>query len=259
MKMIEVNHLRFKYRKNDKAVLNDLSFGVERGTVNVLIGLNGSGKTTLIKTLAGLLDGYSGEILIDGKDLSQIKIPDRAKIVSYVAQRNGTIDDFLVREYLLFARVGRLHFYESPRAIDEREMEKCAERFGFTHLLNKRLGEISGGERQIVSICSAILQDTDIVILDEPTSALDIKNQHMVLSIIKSIATERDKTFVLSSHNPNHALFLESNVILLQDGKISISGPSSEIITPSTLKTVYGDSLCLSCELPYKEVSFKAN
>ena len=89
MKMIEVKNLSFKYNKNGKTVLDGVSFDIEKGTVNVLIGLNGSGKTTLIKTLAGLLKDYSGEIILDGKNLSDIKVSDREKIMSYVAQRNN--------------------------------------------------------------------------------------------------------------------------------------------------------------------------
>ena len=224
-----------------------------------IVGRNGSGKTTLIKTLAGLLENYSGEIVLDGKKLSEIKIQDRAKIMSYVAQRNNSVDDFLVREYLLFGRVNKLSFFSSPKKEDEDEMLKCAERFKITHLLDKKLGEISGGERQIVSICSAIIQDTDLVILDEPTSALDIKNQHTVLSIIKEIASECGKTFILSSHNPNHALFLDSNVILLQNGKTSVIGNAKEIITKESLSEIYGDNLCYSKDLSYDEVSFKSN
>ena len=257
MKMIEVKNLSFKYNKDGKTVLDNLSFTIEKGTVNVLIGLNGSGKTTLIKTLAGLLENYSGEIVLDGKKLSEIKIPDRAKIMSYVAQRNYSIDDFLVREYLLFGRVNKLSFFSSPKKEDEEEMLKCAERFKITHLLDKKLGEISGGERQIASICSAIIQDTDLVILDEPTSALDIKNQHTVLSIIKAIANKCGKTVILSSHNPNHALFLDSNVILLQNGKTSVIGSAKEIITKEKLFEIYGENLCYSNELQYREISFK--
>ena len=179
--------------------------------------------------------------------------------MSYVAQRNNSVDDFLVREYLLFGRVNKLSFYSSPKKEDEDEMLKCAERFKITHLLDKKLGEISGGERQIVSICSAIIQDTDLVILDEQTSALDIKNQHTVLSIIKDIASECGKTFILSSHNPNHALFLDSNVILLQNGKTSVIGNAKEIITKESLSEIYGDNLCYSKDLSYDEVSFKSN
>ena len=257
MKMIEVKDLSFRYDKSGSLVLDGLSFHIEKGTINVLIGLNGSGKTTLIKTLAGILEGYSGEVLLNGKKLSEIKIPDRARIMSYVAQRNSTIDDFSVREYLLFGRVNKLSFYSSPKKEDEEAMLECAERFNITYLLDKKLGEISGGERQIVSICSAIIQDTELVILDEPTSALDIKNQHRVLSIIKEIANECGKTFILSSHNPNHALFLDSNVMLLHSGKASVSGSAKEIIKKEILREIYGEKLCCSSELPYEEMSFK--
>jgi iron complex transport system ATP-binding protein len=258
MKMIEVKDLSFRYHKNSKNVLDNLSFAIEKGVVNVLIGLNGSGKTTLIKTLAGLFDNYIGEILLNGKNLREIKIKERAKIISYVAQRNTSVDDFLVREYLLFGRVNKLSFYSFPKKEDEEEMIKCAQRFNISHLLDKKLGEISGGERQIVSICSAIIQNTDVVILDEPTSALDIKNQHKVLSIIKEIASEQKRTFILSSHNPNHALFLDSNVMLLQNGKITMNGNAKGTIVKEKLSGVYGENICYSSELPYNEITFKS-
>ena len=110
MKMIEVKDLVFKYRKNGKTVLDKLSFDIEKGSVNVLIGLNGSGKTTLIKTLAGLHSGYVGDIVIAGRELSEIGIKERSRIISYVAQKNNSGDDFTVKEYLIFGRVNRLNF-----------------------------------------------------------------------------------------------------------------------------------------------------
>ena len=130
------------------------------------------------------------------------------------------------------------------------------ERFGIEHLSEKRLGELSGGERQIVSICASMAQDTKVVILDEPCSALDIVNQDKVLSILKSIAEEDNKTIVLSTHNPNHALYLNSNVVLMKDGKIADSGCAREVITPDRLRTIYGGRVCYSCVLPYHEISF---
>ena len=256
MKMIDVKELSFKYQKKGKLVLDKLNFSCEKGTVNVLIGLNGSGKTTLIKILAGLLENYQGEVFIDGKDLKGLSIKERAKKMAYVAQRSNAVDDFPVMDYLLFGTVNKMNFYQSPQEEDKKKVLDCAEEFGITYLLDKKLGEISGGERQIVSICAAIVQDTNLVILDEPTSALDIKNQHAVLSIIKRIAKEQGKTFILSSHNPNHALYLSSNVFLLRHGKIVAQGQAEDIINIEALKTVYGEDICYSAELPYKEISF---
>ena len=256
MKMIDVKKLSFRYQKKGKLVLDKLSFSCEKGTVNVLIGLNGSGKTTLIKTIAGLLENYQGEVFIDGKDLKGLSIKERAKKMAYVAQRSNAVNDFPVLDYLLFGTANKMNFYQSPKEEDKKRVLDCAKQFGITHLLDKKLGEISGGERQIVSICAAIVQDTNLVILDEPTSALDIKNQHAVLSIIKKIAKEQGKTFILSSHNPNHALYLSSNVFLLRSGTIVAQGRAEDIINIEALKTVYGEDICYSVELPYKEISF---
>lgn len=254
--MIEVKNLSFKYQRKGKLVLDKLNFSCEKGTVNVLIGLNGSGKTTLIKTIAGLLENYQGEVYIGDKNLKELSIKERAKRMAYVSQRSNSVDDFPVLDYLLFGTVSKMNFYQSPKEEDKKKVLDCAEEFGITHLLDKKLGEISGGERQIVSICGAIVQDTDLIILDEPTSALDIKNQNKVLSLIKKIAKEQGKTFILSSHNPNHALYLESNVVLLKDGRILKEGQASEIIITDILKNIYGDNIEYSKNLPYQEVSF---
>lgn len=150
-----------------------------------------------------------------------------------------------------------MNFYQSPKEEDKKRVLECAEEFGITHLLDKKLGEISGGERQIVSICAAIVQDTDLIVLDEPTSALDIKNQNKVLSVIKQIAQDKGKTFILSSHNPNHALYLDSNVYVLKAGRIEDFGRAKDIITVDNLVKVYGDNICYSDELSYREISFK--
>ena len=256
MKMIDVKELSFRYQKKGKLVLDRLNFSCEKGTVNVLIGLNGSGKTTLIKTIAGLFENYQGEVFIDGENLKSLSIKERAKKMAYVSQRSNAVDDFPVLDYLLFGTVNKMNFYQSPKEEDKKKVLDCAKQFGIMHLIDKKLGEISGGERQIVSICAAIVQDTNLVILDEPTSALDIKNQHAVLSIIKKIAKEQGKTFILSSHNPNHSLYLDSNVFLLKSGTIVAQGRAEDIINIEALKTVYGDDICYSVELPYKEISF---
>ena len=256
MKMIDVKELSFQYQRKGKLVLDKLNFSCDKGTVNVLIGLNGSGKTTLIKTIAGLLENYQGEVFIDGENLKSLSIKERAKKMAYVSQRSNAVDDFPVLDYLLFGTVNKMNFYQSPKEEDKKKVLDCAKQFGITHLIDKKLGELSGGERQIVSICAAIVQDTNLVILDEPTSALDIKNQHAVLSIIKKIAKEQGKTFILSSHNPNHSLYLNSNVFLLKSGTIVAQGRAEDIINIEALKTVYGEDICYSVELPYKEISF---
>ena len=104
-----------------------------------------------------------------------------------------------------------------------------------------------------------MLQNSEVIVLDEPTSALDLNNQNMVLSTLKDIVKKENKTMILSTHNPNHALYLDSRVAVMKDGYIIEYGDCKDIIKVDKLKTIYGDNLCYSSELEYQEVSFKNN
>lgn len=254
---IKISNLSFKYdKKAAKTVLNLINLEIKPGSVNVLLGLNGCGKTTLIKLLAGLEKPLEGTIEYDDKNLQTIKIRERSKIFTYVPQQANVTNDIPVRQYLSYGTSNTLAFYEHPGKEEMKRVEAMAERLHVSHLLDKNLGEISGGELQIVLIACSLIQSTEILLLDEPTSALDMKNQNLVLSILKDVAKE-GKTIILSSHNPNHALYLNSNVVLIHDGVIRDEGPAKELIKVEKLKPIYGDHVCVSNELGYEEISFK--
>ena len=254
---IKISNLSFKYdKKAAKTVLNSINMEIKPGSVNVLLGLNGCGKTTLIKLLAGLEKPLEGTIEYDDKNLQTIKIRERSKIFAFVPQQANVTNDIPVRQYLSYGTTNTLAFYEHPGKEEMKRVEAMAERLHISHLLDKNLGEISGGELQIVLIACSLIQNTEILLLDEPTSALDMKNQNLVLSILKDVAKE-GKTIILSSHNPNHALYLNSNVVLIHDGAIRDEGPAKELIKVEKLKPIYGDHVCVSNELGYEEISFK--
>ncbi len=254
---IKISNLSFKYDKKDaRNVLNSINLEIKEGTVNVLLGLNGCGKTTLIKLLAGLEKPLDGKIEYDDRDLQKIRIRERATIFSYVPQQANVTSDIPVRQYLSYGTTNTLAFYEHPGKEEMERVEETAKRLHVSHLLDKNLSEISGGELQIVLIACSLIQNTEIMLLDEPTSALDMKNQNLVLSILKEVAKE-GKTIILSSHNPNHALFLDSNVILINEGMICDEGPAKEFIKVERLKPIYGGRVCVSRELGYDEISFK--
>ena len=254
---IKISNLSFKYdKKAAKTVLNSINMEIKPGSVNVLLGLNGCGKTTLIKLLAGLEKPLEGTIEYDDKNLQTIKIRERSKIFAYVPQQANVTNDIPVRQYLSYGTTNTLAFYEHPGKEEMKRVEAMAERLHISHLLDKNLGEISGGELQIVLIACSLIQNTEILLLDKPTSALDMKNQNLVLSILKDVAKE-GKTIILSSHNPNHALYLNSNVVLIHDGVIRDERPAKELIKVEKLKPIYGDHVCVSNELGYEEISFK--
>lgn len=254
---IEISNLSFKYdKKSAKTVLNSINLQIKPGTVNVLLGLNGCGKTTLIKLLAGLEKPLEGVIKYGDNDLQKIKIRDRAKTFAYVPQQANVTNDIPVRQYLSYGTTNTLAFYEHPGKEEMQHVEEIVKRLKISDCLDKNLGELSGGQLQIVLIACALIQNTEILLLDEPTSALDMSNQNLVVSILKDVAKE-GKTIILSSHNPNHALYLDSNVILMKDGKIHNEGLAKDLIKVEKLRPIYGNHICYSRELCYEEISFK--
>ena len=133
-------------------------------------------------------------------------------------------------------------------------MNNAARRFDIESLLTKKLNELSGGERQKVYICSAYLQDTPLIVLDEPMSALDLKNQSLIVDVLKELRDE-GKTIILSTHNPNIALVLDSHVILMNNGEIYRLGRCNDVVNVDILKTIYGDKLVSTKEVGYDEVT----
>lgn len=254
---IKINRVSFKYNKKAlEPTLNNIDLELKDGSINVLLGLNGCGKTTLLKLLAGLEKPLSGSVYYGEDELSTLSMKKRSRTFSYVPQHSYIVGDIPVYDYLLFGTANTLAFYQAPGEDEMNIVKKMAERLGITHLLDKKIGEVSGGERQIVFIACAMIQNAPIILLDEPTSALDIKNQNKVLTVLKEISKE-GRTIVLSSHNPNHALFLDANVVLMNKGAINKTGDAKALITVEKLASIYGDHVCYSNELEYKEISFR--
>ena len=204
--------------------------------------------------MACLLKSKPSQIYINEKDLNTIKNHERAKLISYVPQLSSNEEDFLVKDFLLFGFVSNLKFYEEPKQIQIDKMKKATIKFDIESLLNKKLNELSGGERQKVYICSAYLQDTPLILLDEPMSALDLRNQSLIINILQELRAE-GKTIILSAHNPNIALILDSNVILMNNGEIYKTGHCSDIVKVSVLKDIYGDHLISTKEVEYDEIT----
>ena len=254
--MIDVKNVSFAYRAKAPNVLNGVSCNIQNGDIVAILGLNGSGKSTLIKLLVGLAKPESGEILYGGENLNKISYHKRSKLFAYVSQKHSRVVGYSVREYLSFGMSNQISFYEFPGKEEEKRIDEITSRFHIEHLVDKRIDQISGGERQLVAICSALLQNSESIILDEPTSALDYANQRNVLRVLKEISKE-GKTIILSTHNPNHALFLDSKVLLLDKGRVAGFGESKDIITLENLQPIYGEGVCLSKDLGYQEISFR--
>ena len=250
---LETRNLSYSYHAG-QAVLNDISLEIYEGSVTVLLGLNGSGKTTLIKVLTGLLKPPKGTTFIETKDITQISSTELSKLISYVPQNISDDTDFAVLDYLTFGRMNTIKFYSAPNAEDYENAKAVANDLGITDLLAEKMNELSGGQRQLVTIARAVVQDSGIIIMDEPTASIDYKFLNIVIRYIHKLKN-RGKTIVLSCHNPSIPLLLNADVIVLERGKVKMTGKAREVLTLQTLCDIYGCEFIAGSQLPYEEAS----
>ena len=254
MTKFNIHNLSLAY--SDTPVLKNIGFEVEANTVNVILGLNGSGKTTLIKLITGVLSAPKGTLFIDGQDMSLLSPSELSRKISYVPQNISDDNDFSVLDYLTFGRMNKIKFYAAPKEEDYQKATTVAEEFQIEHLLDRKMNELSGGQRQLVVIARAVVQDADVILMDEPTSSIDYRYIDRFVRYL-NILKNRGKTIVFSCHNPSIPLILNANVFVLGQGELQYSGNARTLLTHKTLYDIYGCELVSADKLPYQEYSIK--
>ena len=182
-------------------VVSDVSLAFPRGTIGALIGANGSGKSTLIRLLAGLLTPSSGQVFIEGIPLTAIPLRERAKRIAYVPQSTTMVFPFTAMEVVLTGRSpysGRFSFEND----DDKQIALAAlEVLDAAHLADRPVTELSGGERQLVTVARALAQEPDVMLLDEPASALDLKHRTQLARALRRLSDERGIAALTVTHD----------------------------------------------------------
>ena len=221
MSLLNVKHLqkiystRFSSQKVE--ALKDVSFDVEEGEYIAIMGESGSGKTTLLNILASLDKPTSGEVLLDGKDLTKISDKHisafRRDNLGFVFQDFNLLDTFNVADNIYLPLV----LSKEPYALMKPKLEKLARPLGINHLLEKYPYECSGGQQQLSAIARALVVSPKIIFADEPTGNLDIKNTKRVMEILSKIS--EFSTVIIVTHDVNVAAYTKK-VIYIEDGRI---------------------------------------
>ncbi|RYY16009.1 MAG: ABC transporter ATP-binding protein [Alphaproteobacteria bacterium] len=220
-----------------RAVLRGVSLpDLHSGQVTALLGPNAAGKSTLFRRIVGQLKG-PGTVALDGRDLATLPPLDPAR-PCYLPQDTAGTAVLTVFEALLLAskqggawRVSDAEADAVSRTLALLEIGDLAERY---------LGELSGGQRQLVGLGQALVRHPRILLLDEPTSALDLQRQVEVLALLRRLAAEQGMCVVLAIHDLNQALRFADQVAVLGGGHIVAAGPPAEVLTPALLCEVYG-------------------
>ena len=240
--IIRLEDVCFSYES--EMVLKHLSADLAEQQIHFVMGNNGSGKTTLLKTMMGFLQPQRGRVLFNGADISSVDKRTMSRIVSYVPQAIYLNSDFSVIEYLSLGRTPYLGFSSKLSEEDYQIIEKYSVKLGVDLIYGMPFNKLSGGQKQMVAITRSLVQDTPLIIMDEPMSALDIGRQVELLKRLRELV-ESNKTIIMTTHNPNHAIATESNACFLKNGEIVAYGKSSDIIQEDLLHDIYGANVAL--------------
>lgn len=231
--MIEIDNLAVA--RSGTAVLEGYSLSVTPGSVLAVLGSNGVGKTTLLNCIVGLLRPSSGTVAVNGR-------------MGYVPQLFHAAFSYSVLDIVLMGRARHIGLFGAPSAADYVAARRYLDLMQVRHLEERSFNTLSGGQRQLVMIAQALASECTILVLDEPCSALDYKNQSIVIGMLRSLNEQLGQTIIFTTHLPQHALEVASDVLLMQDARSYRHGATADILTADNLSGLY--------EVPIDKVQF---
>ncbi|MBS8267025.1 ATP-binding cassette domain-containing protein [Mesobacillus boroniphilus] len=236
--MIKVNDLTGGYAGGE--VLKGINFEVGKGELFGILGPNGSGKTTLLKMISGALDFSQGSIDLDCRPLDLYSPKQLARLMAVLPQHSDQAFPYTVKETVSLGRYAHQKgWFNSWRGEDERIVQKVMEQTGVTHLQEKSIVELSGGEKQRVFLAQALAQQPRVLLLDEPTNHLDLSFQKELLDLLKKWAAEEELTIVSIFHDLNLASLYCDRLLLMENGEVLIIDTPVEVLKEERIKRVY--------------------
>lgn len=235
--MIEVCDLGFSY--SGRPVLKNISFSAGQGEFLSILGANGAGKSTLFKCMINVLPGYTGKILLDGRDIRSMKVRELARHIAYIPQMSSSSFNYSVEDIVLMGTTAVLGTTRSPGNAEKKRAAQAMERVGISGLSKRCFHHLSGGERQMVTIARALAQEAEILLLDEPGSALDFGNQMLISEQERKLASE-GYTVIQTTHDPEKAHIFSDRIIAMKNGCILSQGTPSEVLTEENIELLYG-------------------
>jgi iron complex transport system ATP-binding protein len=236
--LLEIRNLCSGYKR--KNILKGIDFLVRKGEFWGLIGPNGSGKTTLLKSITKILPAQKGNVFYNKEDIMKIPAKKLAQNIAVVPQVSVFHFSFTVEDFVLLGRIPYLpRFYlegKNDYLIAEEAM-RLTETVSFRQ---RRINELSEGEKQRVVIARSLAQKPTLLLLDEPAAHLDIRHQLDVFNLLEKLNREKGITIILVSHDLNLASHYASQLILLNEGRIFAQGSPKQIINEENIWKVYG-------------------
>lgn len=235
-KMLEVSGLSFGY--GEKNNLECIDLHVNPGEFVALMGPNGSGKTTMMRCINKILKIRSGNVKVDDVDILRLPMAEIAKICTTVPADAPLDFSLTVRE---FVSLGRTPFITSgwwEKKEDNDIIDRAMWDLGITRYADRRLHELSSGERARVLLAKGVVQTPKVILVDEPSAHLDIKYKVQVMEILKDLS-KKGLSILIASHDINLLTRFCDRIVLLSKGRIVASGTAEEVVTKESIKEVF--------------------
>lgn len=238
--MLKVENGAYWYRP-ERRLFTGLDFELHGGEIAAVLGPNGVGKTTFLRCLMGLLRWREGRTLLGGRNIASVPSKEFWRTVAYVPQARALPFSFTVTDVVLMGRTSRVSAFAQPGPVDKAAARAALERMGVARLEDRKFGELSGGEAQLVFIARALAAEPRIIVLDEPESHLDFRNQLVILGALKDLAREDGIACVVNTHFPEHALRIADRALVLGKGSLGHRfGRAEDLMDEATLETFFG-------------------
>ncbi len=235
--MFEISSLTVSY--DSTLVLRNISLAVSPGEILALIGPNGAGKSTLIRAVSGVIKIDSGEVRVNGEDLTDISNGERARILGVVPQARPLGGAFTVEQTVLLGRTAHMNWLGRAQSQDQEAANWAMRKTGIENLAQRRNAELSGGEQQRVLLARTLAQKTPILLLDEPTNHLDLQHQINFLALVHDLARQENLVVVMALHDLNQVSMYADRVALLVGGELMALGSPADVLTEKNLQQAY--------------------
>ncbi len=236
--MLKLEKISLGYGKH--RILTDIDMSATRGEMLGIIGPNGSGKSTMIRGICRLLPAQTGRVLINERDVSQISRNELARLVAVVPQTPNLPDTFTAFEIVLMGRTPHLGRFRFEGRTDFEIAWQAMEITNTQSFAERTMDQLSGGQKQLLTIARALAQEPKLILLDEPTAHLDINYQTETLDFIRGLCMKQDLAAIAVLHDLNLAAQYCDRLVLLCNGRIHAEGSPHEVITEKNIKEVYG-------------------
>jgi iron complex transport system ATP-binding protein len=212
---------------------------VPEGAITALVGPNGSGKSTLLKTLSKHLQPESGDVVLDGRNLHEYGSKELACQLGHLSQENHSPENITVEELVFHGRYPHRGFLEAVSDADRTAVDRAIELAGVETLREKELGQLSGGQKQLVWIAMVLAQETDVLLLDEPTTFLDLNHQLRVMETVRRLNEDEGVTVAVVLHDIAQATRFADYLIALKEGSVYDWGPPADVVTEQFVADVF--------------------